>query len=123
MVAVIFDKPILFLTERLSSFYLACTPLCIHKIIEQQETNIYIYIYIYTHAHTGCNGENYHLNAKMKITLTSHFIRYIYQNCMKISVNIIDNFIQKNCYWLQPQLPVDFGISCKPFQQSFSLNG
>ena len=34
---------------------------------------------------------NCHLNyTKMKITLTSHFFRYIYQNYMKISWNIID---------------------------------
>ena len=48
---------------------------------------IYIYIILYTHTYTHrMLWVNCCLNyTKMKITLASHFIRYIYQNYMKIS--------------------------------------
>ena len=66
---------------------------------------------------------NCHLNyTKMKISLIFHFIRYIYQNYMKYLEILEIKFIQRNCHWLEPQPPYDFGISCKPFQWFPYLN-
>ena len=45
----------------------------------------------YTYIYIGYDGKIVVLNyAKMKITLTFHFIRYIYNNFMKISWNTTD---------------------------------
>ena len=60
---------------------------------ESYRLTIYIYIYIYIYICRLC-WVNCHIDyAKMKITLTSFFIRYIYQNYMKISWKIIGIFI------------------------------
>ena len=78
--------------------------------------------YVPTYIQINVNYTEYdeEIVTKIKITLTSHFIRYIYQNCMKISWNII--FIQRNRLRLQPLALDDFGISLKPFRHSFWMN-
>ena len=52
----------------------------------EQSINAYIYIYIYE---LGVMGKLLPKLYKLKITLTSQFLRYIYQNYMKMSLNII----------------------------------
>ena len=44
------------------------------------------------------------------------------KNYMKISWNNKDWIYSKNCHWLPPQPPDNYGISCSPFRQSPYLN-